>query len=231
VNVPAGDYLVDEPTPPPGTTFEGCDPNPVTVPAGCSGSTTCTNTPSTTDGKIIDQELIEPPTTMKVGEVVDITVRKTLHNNGPNGPIEVSIISTASPPAGCTATPKDVPSTVTLPVSVDVVIEEVWTIQCSTAGNRVFRFDNCIEVETPGVGDANLDNNCASTGLALIVAQVRCPPWDRDCDGYYNYYETMWGSDPDDAASTPEHKSAAGTCTDGLDNDKDGLTDSADPGC
>jgi len=231
VNVLAGDYQVDEPAPPPGTTFEGCEPDPVTVPAGGSGSTICTNTPSTTDGKIIDQELVEPPSTMKVGEGVDVTVRKTLHNNGPNGPIEVSIISTASPPAGCTATPKDVPSTVTLPVSVNVVIEEVWTIECSTAGNRVFWFDNCIEVETPGVGDVNLENNCASTGLALIVAQVRCPPWDRDCDGYYNYIEIMWGSDPDDKDSTPEHRSAAGTCTDGLDNDKDGLTDGADPGC
>jgi hypothetical protein len=43
VNVPVGDYLVDEPAPPPGTAFVGCDPNPVTVQAGGSGSTTCTN--------------------------------------------------------------------------------------------------------------------------------------------------------------------------------------------
>jgi hypothetical protein len=43
VNILAGVYRVDEPIPPRGTHFEGCDPNPVTVPAGGSGETTCTN--------------------------------------------------------------------------------------------------------------------------------------------------------------------------------------------
>jgi hypothetical protein len=86
-------------------------------------------------------------------------------------------------------------------------------------------------VAAPDVVDPNLGNNSASTKLALIVSQLHCPPWDRDCDGYYNYYEIMLGSNPDDPTSTPEHFAIPATCQDGLDNDKDGLTDGTDPGC
>jgi hypothetical protein len=189
------------------------------------------------DLKIVDQELVDPPATMEVCEDVDITLRKTIHNNGPYGPLEASIDTSARPPADCTAvpatdgnpTPTPTPSLI-LPVSVDVVVDEVWTIHCSTAGNRVFWFDNSI-LPPPHVGDPDPENNSASTGLALIVSQVRCPPWDRDCDGYYNYYEMAMGSDPDDRDSTPENIAIPATCQDGLDNDKDGLTDTADPAC
>lgn len=59
---------------------------------------------------------------------------------------------------------------------------------------------------------------------------VKCP-FDDDCDGYLNFIERILGSDPDDAGSTPEHWLIRGTCRDGLDNDKDGLTDSDDPSC
>jgi hypothetical protein len=184
------------------------------------------------DLNIVEQEPIDPPANMKVCQEVDVTVRKIIHNNGPyEEQVEVSIAASARPPADCTAVLRDGPLTLTLPVSVDIVIDEVWTIHCATAGNRVFWFDNSVEVETPGVEDPDLGNNSVSTGLALIVSQVRCPPWDRDCDGYYNYYEMALGSDPDDKNSTPENIAIPATCQDGLDNDKDGLTDTADPDC
>ncbi|MDD1769695.1 MAG: hypothetical protein LUO79_01290, partial [Methanomassiliicoccales archaeon] len=59
---------------------------------------------------------------------------------------------------------------------------------------------------------------------------VKCP-FDRDCDGYIDFFEKLLGSDPDDAASTPESILIAGTCKDGLDNDGDTLIDAADRGC
>jgi len=59
---------------------------------------------------------------------------------------------------------------------------------------------------------------------------------DSDGDGTVDIAELLAGSDPHDALSTPE--SAGGTlylgrplCTDGVDNDRDGFTDAADPGC
>jgi len=59
---------------------------------------------------------------------------------------------------------------------------------------------------------------------------VKCP-FDDDCDGYLNFIEKLLGSDPDNAASTPEHILVPGTCKDGVDNDGDGLIDTADRGC
>ncbi len=59
---------------------------------------------------------------------------------------------------------------------------------------------------------------------------------DTDGDGTIDIAELLAGSDPYDAASTPE--SAGGElylgqplCSDGVDNDNDGLTDANDPGC
>jgi hypothetical protein len=59
---------------------------------------------------------------------------------------------------------------------------------------------------------------------------VKCP-FDNDCDGFLNLIEKLLGSDPDDPASTPEHILVRGTCKDGVDNDGDGLIDTADRGC
>jgi len=55
--------------------------------------------------------------------------------------------------------------------------------------------------------------------------------WDDDGDGYTDFWEGFLGSDPGNPSSTPEHRLVRSSCTDGLDNDKDGLTDGADPGC
>jgi hypothetical protein len=54
---------------------------------------------------------------------------------------------------------------------------------------------------------------------------------DADGDGYSNQTEWLYGSDPWNATKTPEHIMVPGTCSDGVDNDKDGSTDAADPGC
>jgi hypothetical protein len=54
---------------------------------------------------------------------------------------------------------------------------------------------------------------------------------DSDGDGYYDSEENAVGSDPNDAASTPEAFWYYGTCEDGADNDGDGLTDGADDLC
>jgi hypothetical protein len=53
---------------------------------------------------------------------------------------------------------------------------------------------------------------------------------DTDQDGYSDYDEEAYGSDPGDPASTPESW-AFGTCEDGADNDRDGAADGEDGGC
>ena len=67
---------------------------------------------------------------------------------------------------------------------------------------------------------------------ATDEADTGCQPFaDFDGDGFPNMAEELLGSDPNDAASTPEVTPIAGVCGDGLDNDLDGLVDAADPGC
>ena len=48
---------------------------------------------------------------------------------------------------------------------------------------------------------------------------------DRDGDGVWNYDEVLASTKPDNPGSVP------GACSDGIDNDGDGLVDLADSGC
>lgn len=58
------------------------------------------------------------------------------------------------------------------------------------------------------------------------------PPADSDADLVPDLNELLFGSDPTDPKSTPEHASySADSCSDGADNDLDGDTDDLDSGC
>lgn len=78
--------------------------------------------------------------------------------------------------------------------------------------------DNCPAAWNPDQADSDQDG----TGDACQ---------DLDGDGYSDAEETSWGSDPDNAASTPEVLWVYDSCNDGLDNDGDQATDSGDSGC
>ena len=91
--------------------------------------------------------------------------------------------------------------------------------------------DVCTDGEdNDGDGDIDAaDEGCAAAAVTptpTVVVGV-----DTDGDTVPDAEETALGSDPEDADSTPEDASVAGTCTDGVDNDGDGLTDDEDEGC
>jgi len=79
--------------------------------------------------------------------------------------------------------------------------------------------DNCPQVPNPGQADNDDDSH-----------GDLCDPND-DADVFPDIIERKLGSDPLDAASTPESFVVDGTCSDGLDNDGDAATDDADTGC
>lgn len=54
---------------------------------------------------------------------------------------------------------------------------------------------------------------------------------DADADGHVDAVETPLGSNPADAASTPEHVAVPESCFDDVDNDGDGTIDDLDSGC
>jgi hypothetical protein len=63
-------------------------------------------------------------------------------------------------------------------------------------------------------------------------ADPGCTPISNDGDAFDDGTEKLFGSDPANPNSVPEHEIPnPGSCSDGIDNDLDGLTDSADPGC
>ena len=126
------------------------------------------------DIKISGQAFVDPPAEINVSQDVDVTLRKTLHNNGPDGPVNVSILAEADAPSGCTATPDtENPTSAILPVSTAVVVDEVWTLHCTQPSTHVFTFSNSIEVTDPHVEDTDLSNNSASAGLSVdVIAQA-----------------------------------------------------------
>ncbi|MEM9730793.1 MAG: hypothetical protein AAF997_19580 [Myxococcota bacterium] len=73
----------------------------------------------------------------------------------------------------------------------------------------------------------------ADSQFAFSVTTFTCAPpgsgerlgHDRDLDGVWNHDERLAFTDPGNPGSLP------GACSDGVDNDGDGLTDTADPGC
>jgi hypothetical protein len=119
--------------------------------------------------KISGQSLVSPPSLLTTGVPVNVTLRKTLHNNGSYGPVNVSIANSAnlSLAPGCTATPAPAnPTSATLSVSVSCTVDEVWTVQCNQTGSKTIGFSNSIAVTDPHVDDDPLANNSQST------------PWD-----------------------------------------------------
>src|ERR1700694_319982 len=75
--------------------------------------------------------------------------------------------------------------------------------------------------------------------LATTGHRARAAFLDSDGDGIPDEAELLFGSNPHDPASTPEIggslasflRAGPNLCSDGVDNDRDGLVDSADPDC
>ncbi len=84
----------------------------------------------------------------------------------------------------------------------------------------------------PTISDGHFHRAAAEGPVCLGLA-------DDDFDGYCNADESALGSNPADAASTPEDISGLApgllalgkVCSDGIDNDNNGLKDLADPKC
>jgi len=156
------------------------------VPGNNSWSTPLTlNSVAEADVKITSASFVDPPAKLPYGVDTDITLRKHIHNNGPWAPVNIAITATATAPTGCTVVPKSVPSSISaVPVSIDQVVDEVWTIRCTSIGLKTFGFDNSIAVATPFVSDSNLANN--SSHKLMSVMDDLDSGADSDGDGVLN---------------------------------------------
>jgi len=115
-------------------------------------------------------QAIAGPAALQVSEDGAVTVTKTLHNNGPLGPVDVDIAAVAAPPVGCTVTADPLnATTATLPVSTPVDVIHDFTIHCTDQSEHIFTFDNDITITTADVTDPDTTNNSASDTLTVIV--------------------------------------------------------------
>jgi len=188
------------------------------------------------DVKITSEAFVDPPTKIVLNQPVDVRLRKHIHNNGPWTPVNISIAASATPPTNCTVVFKSGPSSLTaVPVSVDQVVDEVWTITCTQDGLKTFVFNNSVNVSTPAVADPNMANN--SVRKLLSVRDPAYPYWGDDiCDGLDNDADTVIDEGWDLAGSSVADCLDPALNTDGdaltndvdLDDDGDGWTDAAE---
>jgi hypothetical protein len=80
-----------------------------------------------------------------------------------------------------------------------------------------------------GTDPIDFDSDNDSLGDGFEVGLGTSPVvWDTDGDTFSDGNEVQRGSNPLNASSTPEHPSVPGSCSDGVDNDGDGLIDEQD---
>ena len=152
------------------------------------------------DIKITGASWIDPPTKIPLGQDAVVTLHKVIHNNGPWGPVDIAIDASATAPTDCTIDPESMSASISgVPVSVDQMVDEVWTINCTVDTTlKTFVFDNSISVTTAHVYDPDEANNAVVKYLT-VTDDPADPQGDMDGDGWTNGAEAVIGTDPADA--------------------------------
>ncbi|MEX0800901.1 MAG: hypothetical protein WD379_06790 [Dehalococcoidia bacterium] len=104
-------------------------------------------------------------------ESFTVIVKKVLHNNGPSA-TDAEITADADVPADCTATlvdPATNPYTVNVPVSVQTVVFEEWTVECNATSDHTFSFNNDVEADELHVRDDDPSNDSGSSSVDVEV--------------------------------------------------------------
>jgi hypothetical protein len=105
---------------------------------------------------------VSAPRTASTGVAFTLVGLAGLHNNGPNGPVNVDTTLRISLPADCTVTNGTtviVPDR-SAPASVAVSVSRAWNVTCTQAGAHQFTIDASVAI-SPGqaFSDPNPANN------------------------------------------------------------------------
>ncbi len=126
---------------------------------------------ATSDVKITTSSLTTP-VTFAAGSPFPVTANVTLHNNGPDGPVNVDVDFDLLLPPDCT-TPSTDPQTqenVALPVSVPTPLPAAsWTVTCTNPSSHDFRVQITARIDQVHVSDSNLSNNSATPQSATAI--------------------------------------------------------------
>jgi hypothetical protein len=164
------------------------------------------------DGRITNITAVDPPAFLASNTATPVTIRTTLHNDGPFASAGFTLTGSITPPAGCTVTPP-APSLHTLNMSTSVTVDAAWTVNCAP-GTYTLTFVNTVTPATLHVSDPAATNNTLQTSILIFV--------DTDGDGIPDDTETACGSNPNNSASIPEMVTGPFA---GADDDGDGQID------
>lgn len=147
--------------------------------------------------------------------------------------------ATATPSPTVTATPTRTPTPTATPTRTPTVTPTPTRTPTPTPTATMYIPPPATPTPTPTRTPTPVPATATPTPTATPTTVPPTPtpsclfPNDCDGDGVSNELEAIFQSFPNDPNSTPEHAfwQQGLSCGDGIDNDKDGLTDGADPGC
>jgi len=127
-----------------------------------------------------DVKIVDIGTALAAGVVSvsqPLSVEIVVHNNGPDGPATVAVGSSVVAPADCTVTPANRTSTVVLPVSVDSVVGQNYTVHCSQPSSHTFDIEAAVtpaqEAHTVDPDPTNNEAAASATAAFWATADVK----------------------------------------------------------
>ncbi|MEU5567809.1 hypothetical protein [Micromonospora musae] len=106
-----------------------------------------------------------------VGADATITVETVVTNNGPDGPADVGLTTTAAAGPGVTVTPATQPATLPgVAVNADVTESDRWTVRCDTPGQHNVTFTSTVATVHAADVDLVAANNTRSTNHTIDCA-------------------------------------------------------------
>jgi len=120
------------------------------------------------DLEILSFAPVNPPAQIMVAEPVELTLRKTITNNGPSAPMDVRLTKVATFPADSVVTPADSETVeAAVGLAVERVVDEPFTVRCDGYSHHDFSFHNEIAPAEPEDTDPLLSNNQADITLDI----------------------------------------------------------------
>ena len=162
---------------PPQTAYKSTNPSPpplgvahpVTLDTGMLAiNTDCPSPGGEADVEIVSQEVkagdctSDPLTEIPAGTATNFCLHKTIRNNGPTTPVDVSITTNLVQVGGsdCTIIYVNTPySKLGMVKDTLYYVDEKFSINCANPCDHNFKFVNTIAVTTPDVTDPNTTNN------------------------------------------------------------------------
>jgi hypothetical protein len=113
----------------------------------------------------------DAPPLVLVGGSAPFTVRTEITNLGPDGPVDATITTNASVPAGVTLTPSSATAAVeSLAVAGTATRDSSWTVACQEPGVHDIDFTSTVSTVHPADVDLNASNNSRSATISIDCA-------------------------------------------------------------